>query len=80
MSKFIMEQKSRKYIEQQRCPDDPYCPHCGSLNVVTGIAHKSMTHRCHDCPEKPRFSVRVGTIMKSFRLSYRVWALAIYLF
>ena len=38
-----------------------------------------MTHRCKDCPSKPRFSIKTGTVMQSSKLSYQTWALAIYM-
>ena len=77
---FGDERKSREWIEELRWPDGPCCPHCGSANVKVGVAHKSMTHRCNDCPGKPMFSPRVGTVMQGSKLPYRVWAIGIYLF
>ena len=39
-----------------------------------------MPYLCRDCPgTKKRFSVRTGTALESSNLSYRVWAIAIYL-
>ncbi len=77
---FGDEVKAREWLEQQRWPDGPSCPHCGSLNVKVGVPHKSMTHRCNDCSKKPMFTVKVGTVMQRSKLPYRVWAIAIYLF
>ena len=77
---FGEEQKARQWIEDQRWLDEPHCPHCGSVNVKVGVPHNSMTHRCRDCPKKPMFSVRVGTVMQGSKLSCRVWAIGIYLF
>ena len=39
-----------------------------------------MTHRCNDCPEKTMFTVKVGSVMQGSKLSYRIWAIGIYLF
>ncbi len=77
---FGDEVKAREWLEQQRWPDGPSCPHCGSLSVKVGVPHKSMTHRCNDCSKKPMFTVKVGTVMQGSKLPYRVWAIAIYLF
>ena len=77
---FGDEEKARKWIEEQRWPEGPHCPHCGSVNVKVGVPHKSMTHRCNDCPKKPMFTVRVGSVMQGSKLPYRVWAVGIYLF
>lgn len=77
---FGGEEKARKWLEDQRWPDGPHCPHCGSFNVKVGVPHHSMTHRCNDCPTKRMFSVKVGTVMQGSKLKYRVWAISIYLF
>ena len=77
---FNDEEKSRKWFEEQHWPDGPFCPHCGSFNVQSGIKHPNMTHRCRDCSNRPMFTVRVGTILEKSRLPYRTWAIGIYLF
>ena len=50
---FPNDEAAENWITEQRWPDGPYCPHCGSLNVQSGIKHSSMTHRCRDCPKRP---------------------------
>ena len=60
-------------------PNGPHCPKCGSMNVQSGIKHRSMTHRCRDCPKRPIFSLKTGTVTEGSKLGYRVWAMAIYL-
>ena len=79
MDMFPTDEKAREWIEAQIWPDGPYCPHCGSKNVQHPIKHKTMTHRCRDCPKRPQFSLKTGTIMQSSNLGYRDWAFAIYL-
>ena len=77
---FGDEEKARTWITEQRWPNGPYCPHCGSVNVQSNIKHKTMTHRCRDCGGKPMFSLKTGTVMEGSNLKYRVWAVGIYLF
>ena len=77
---FRDEAAAIKWIEDLRWPNGPFCPDCGSINVQSGIKHKTMTHRCRDCPSRPMFSMRKGTIMEGTKLPYRVWAIGIYLF
>ncbi len=77
---FPTEEKSRAWIEEMRWPEGPYCPHCGSFNVQANIRHKTATHRCRECPDKPMFTVRIGTIMQETRLKYRIWAIGLYLY
>ena len=56
---------------------EPICPKCGSVRISKGQKHPSFPYRCKDC--RKCFSVRTGTAMKSSKLSYQVWAIAIYL-
>ena len=44
----------------------------------SGIKHKTMTHRCRDCNERPMFSLKTGNIMEGSKLGYQTWAIAIY--
>ena len=79
MKMFPAEEAARKWLEAEIWPDGPHCPHCGSFNVQSGIKHSSMTHRCRNCPNRPQFSVKSGTVMKGTKLEYRDWAIAVYL-
>ena len=76
---FPDDEAARRWIEAQIWPDGPYCPHCGSTNVQRGIKHKTMTHRCRECPSRPQFSLKTGTVMQGTKLGYQTWAIAIYL-
>ena len=76
---FPDDASAEKWIAAQRWPDGPYCPRCGSLNIQEGIKHPTMTHRCRDCPKRPMFSLKMGTIMQGSNIGYRVWAIAVYL-
>ncbi|MDE2737967.1 MAG: IS1595 family transposase, partial [Paracoccaceae bacterium] len=78
--KFGNEEDARKWIESKRWTNGPHCPHCGSYNVQSDINHKTMTHRCRDCPNRPMFTVKVGTIMEGSKLKFRVWAIGLYLY
>ena len=55
------------------------CPHCGSMNVQTGVNGK-MPYRCREkeCGRK-RFSVRSKTVMDSSNLGFQTWAIAMFL-
>ena len=76
---FPDDAAAEAWFIEARWPDGPYCPHCGSHNVQAGIKHRSMTHRCRDCPDKRMFSLKTGTVMEGSKLGYRTWAIAIYL-
>ncbi len=79
MVMFPSDDQARMWLESQIWPNGPYCPHCGSFNVQCGIKHKTMTHRCRDCPKRPQFSLKTGTIMQASNLGYQTWTIAIYL-
>ena len=79
MTMFPDDDAARQWLEAQIWPDGPYCPHCGSFDVQAGIKHRTMTHRCRDCPNRPQFSLKTGTVMQGAKLGYRDWAIAIYL-
>ena len=79
MKMFSTEDAAREWLESVIWPDGPYCPHCGSVNVKAGISHSTMTHRCRDCPNRPQFSLKSGTVMKGTKLDYRDWAIAVYI-
>ena len=77
MKMFPDDKIAEKWFEEQRWPEGICCPGCGSLNVQENAKHKTMAHRCRDC--RKFFSVKIGTVMQSSNLGYRVWAIAIYL-
>lgn len=71
---------AKEWIAEQRWQGIPCCPYCGSTNVQCNIKHPTMDYRCRDCPKRPMFSVKTGTVMEHSRISYRHWAIGIYLF
>ncbi len=76
---FPNDDAARQWFEGKIWPHGAACPQCGTLNVQSGIAHKTMTHRCRDCDGRPMFSLKTGTIMQGSKLGYQTWAIAIYL-
>ena len=77
---FGNEAQAEAWIAERRWPNGPHCPDCGSFHVQSGIKHRTMTHRCRDCPKRPMFSLRKGTVMEGSKLPCRVWAIGIYLY
>ena len=73
------EDAARTWFESYRWPDGAFCPYCGSHNVQCNIKHRSMTHRCRDCPKHPMFSLKTRTVMQGSHLGYREWLIAMYL-
>ena len=77
---FPTDEAAGEWLEAERWPNGPSCPHCGTFNVQAGIKHKQMTHRCRECPKRRMFTVRTGTVMQDSKLGYQKWAIGIYLF
>ncbi len=77
---FGTEERAKAWLEEQRWPNGPTCPHCGTDEVQSGIKHPTMTHRCRKCPGKPMFSLKTGTVMEGSKIKYHKWAVGIYLF
>jgi len=78
MEMFPDDTTAEAWFAQLRWGDTPTCPHCGCTNVQTGAQHH-MPYRCRNKNCRKRFSVRVGTVMQDTKMSYRVWAMAIYI-
>ena len=76
---FPDDTSAREWFELARWGGEPWCPHCGSVNVQSGAAHKTMPFRCREKVCARRFSVRVGTPLEDSKLGYQTWAVAIYL-
>lgn len=64
-----------KYLEETRWDNKPECPYC--LSSFSCAQPKELRHKCLDCNRS--FSVLIGTIFESTRLSLTKWFLAIYL-
>ena len=76
---FPTDEAAEAWFAEQRWPDGPVCPHCGSVNVQSGASHPTMPYRCRERECRKRFSVKTDTVMANSKLGYQVWAIATYL-
>jgi transposase-like protein len=83
---FSDEDKAREYLEAQRWPEGPICPHCGELDNAYRLQPKESkkdTHvrkgvwKCAGCREQ--FTVTVGTIFADSHIPLSKWLLAFHL-
>ena len=79
MRKFPDDASAETYFVEQRWPNGVACPHCGSTNVQSGTAHKTMPYRCREKQCAKRFSAKTGTVMEGSKLGFQVWMIATFL-
>jgi transposase-like protein len=76
----VDEGKAVAFLESHRWGDEPYCPHCGDMDVymmMTGERrNKDYRWRCKGC--KKMFTVRTKSVLEETRLPLRVWVYAIW--
>ena len=77
---FPDDAEAEAWFVKVRWQNKPACPHCGSVNVLSGAKHATMPYRCREKECRKRFSVRTGTVMEASNIPYQKWALGIYLF
>jgi transposase-like protein len=83
---FSDEDKAREFLEAQRWPEGPICPHCGLLNNAYRLEPKPSKKdkhvrkgvwKCGGCREQ--FTVTVGTIFADSHIPLSKWLLALHL-
>ena len=82
---FCDEDKAREFLEKQRWPDGPECPHCGLVNeayrltpTANGKTHvRKGLWKCSAC--RKEFTVTIGTIFEDSHIPLHKWLLAYHL-
>lgn len=77
---FQDKDKARRYLEKQRWPDGPFCPHCGGVEKIypiTGKTARDGLYKCGDC--RKQFTVTVGTLFEGSKIPLNKWLMAVYL-
>jgi transposase-like protein len=79
--RFQDPEKAREYLEAQRWPDGPVCPHCGNcdqdnITSLKGKAHRPGLYQCNECREQ--FTVTVGSVMEDSKIPLNKWLLAMH--
>jgi transposase-like protein len=80
--RFQDADKAREYLEAQRWPSGPVCPHCGNVDqakigTLKGKAHRPGLYQCNECREQ--FTVTVGSVMERSKIPLNKWLLAMHL-
>lgn len=74
------KEAARRYLEEQRWPDGPYCPHCGEAEAITRMGGKAGDlgqFNCRSC--RKLFTVTVGTLYERSHIPLPKWLLATHL-
>ncbi|MGO9571067.1 MAG: IS1595 family transposase [Desulfomonilaceae bacterium] len=81
---FADEEAARKFLESQKWPNGPVCPHCGSTKAypLTAKAESKKPVRkgvycCAKC--RKQFTVRIGTIFEDSHIPLNKWLMAFHL-
>ncbi len=77
---FHDEDAARSYLEAQRWPDGPWCPHCGEtekIKKLKGKSHRPGLHQCNSC--RGHFTVTVGTVYERSKIPLHKWLMATHL-
>ena len=77
--KFHDEDTARAWLEAQRWPNGPFCPHCGSVKVARmgGTSGRPGLFHCPDC--RGQFTVCTGQVMERSHVPLAKWVLAYHL-
>jgi transposase-like protein len=82
---FSDPDKAREFLEKQRWPEGPFCPHCGELDNAYRLEPKPGAKtpvrkgvwKCGGC--RKQFTVTIGTIFEDSHIPLNKWLFAIHL-
>lgn len=80
--RFTDANAAREWLEAQRWPHGPNCPHCGNsdpakIKALQGKSHRAGLYQCAECREQ--FTVTVGSVMERSKIPLNKWLLAMHL-
>ena len=74
-NRFPDQESARSYMEAQRWPEGPVCPHCEETERIHN--RKGGYYRCNACRED--FTVRTGTVMERSHIPLQKWLYGMYM-
>lgn len=80
---FKDEAACYRFLENQRWPDGPVCPHCGTAKAPYKVKPRCMfkdipSYRCSERSCSLQFTVRTGSIFEGSKIELRKWFQAAY--
>jgi transposase-like protein len=76
---FQSPELAREWLEGQRWPDGPVCPHCGTVDHAYRNKAKPGYYRCAEKECRKDFTVTTGTLMERSHIVLNKWLMAFYL-
>lgn len=81
---------AREWLEAQRWPNGPICPHCTNSDQTKisamgykpgkkGKSHRPGVFKCYAKGCRKQFTVQVGTVMERSHVPLNLWALAMFI-
>ena len=75
---------AREFLEAQRWPNGPWCPHCGNsdpekITALHGKVHRPGVYQCNEPECRLQFSATVGTVFERSKIPLNKWLLATFL-
>lgn len=84
MRVFATEESARTFLEAQRWPNGPYCPHCGNgdesrIHKIPANPAKKVRAGLFECYEcEKQFTVTINTIFEDSHIPLHKWMIAFY--
>jgi transposase-like protein len=75
---FQSHEAAREWLEGQRWPEGPVCPHCGVIGHAYPTA-KAGVYRCAEAECRKDFTVTMNTVMERSHIPLHKWLMAFYL-
>lgn len=81
---FTDAERARVWLEAQRWPNGPVCPHCGNadpekITALSGEKHRDGLYQCNEPQCREQFTVQVGTVMERSHIALNKWLAAMFL-
>jgi transposase-like protein len=76
--RFHNEETARAWLENERWPNGPECPHCGTVDRAYAKS-KPGVYRCGDKDCRMDFTIRTKSVMESSHIPLHLWLQAFHL-
>ena len=77
---FHEAEAARNYLEANRWPNGPECPHCGHFGKAYEVKSRKVrsgVYKCGAC--RKQFTATIGTVFERSKIPLHVWFRAVYL-